>query len=132
MKKLLLICLLASLVACSKTNQSLTATVEYTFTANNSGTYQITYRDGNNDPVNITFTGTSWSKTVTATPANGFKYAEFAMAITTPLPNVTGIAKILVNGRSQNEDDFEFDNSTQQTSFFFNDLVFSNNQLTVH
>lgn len=56
-----------------------TATVKYSWSTGTKGTYDIEYTGVNGTPVDTTYTGTSYVKTITVTRASGFKIANFKL-----------------------------------------------------
>ena len=97
------------------------ATVEYRFTTNTSASYNVTYLGPDNTRVNTTFTGTTFSKTITVNKSTGFKNAVFFIGLTSPNTVITGNADILVNSKESSHVNLTFDTSGGHSS---TDLTF--------
>lgn len=119
MKKTILFVLIALFSACSKSNQNpATTTIIYQYTATTSSTYNVSYNDGNGNPVTTTFTGTSWSKTITTNAGTGFKKAIITMNTTSATPNITGSVAILVNNVIKFQSDVMLNTAYQGFSYY--------------
>lgn len=107
---LLMVTVMAFLSGCSKSNTqpASNTTIVYQFSASNSSTYTITYTDANNNPVTTSFTGTTWSKTISTNQAMGFKWAWFTITTKT-LNSIATSESILVNNKSADQQNYTFD-----------------------
>lgn len=127
MKKILLLFTLFTLVGCSKKSApapTLDVTIEYRFTTNTSASYNITYTGPNAQRVNTTFTGTTFSKTITSNKSSGFKNAIFFIGLTSPNTVITGNADILVDNKESSHVNLTFDSSVGSTDLTFGAVVF--------
>src|SRR5665213_1969130 len=118
MKKLYFLLLITIVTGCSKSSQSpyTTYTITYSISVNTNTAFELTYFDGNGNPVDVNYTGTSWSQTVTTNQSTNFKAAQFTIndpsRISDPgLPAVTGTATISISGKNPEQDAINFGNN---------------------
>ena len=127
MKKILLLFTLFALVGCSKKSAPAPTpdvTIEYRFTTNTSASYDLTYTGADGQRVNTTFTGTSFSKTITSNKSFGFKNATFFIGLTSPNTVISGNADILVDNKESSHVNLTFDSSVGSTDLTFDAVVF--------
>jgi hypothetical protein len=101
MKKVIFLLLAAAFAGCSKSSPDPTVvSVKYSYTSNVSSTYSITYTDQNSLSQTVTFTGTTWSQTITAVEAVGFEEAFFSVnSPASPTAALTGKMTIYTNNK---------------------------------
>ena len=105
MKKIITILLIASLTGCSKSNPQGIVMIEYKYTADVSSTYNITYTNANSVPQTVSFTGTTWSQTLSASAAGSstggsFEEAFFSVNCTaSPTPTLNGKMTIYADNK---------------------------------
>jgi hypothetical protein len=101
MKKVIILLIAAVLAGCSKsTPDPGIVSVKYSYTANVSSNYSVTYVDQNSVSQMVTLTGTTWSQTITEVEAIGFEQAFFSLNSTTsPAAALTGKMTIYVNNK---------------------------------
>ncbi|MFI5162473.1 MAG: hypothetical protein ACHQHN_14430 [Sphingobacteriales bacterium] len=125
MKKVLYVCILLALVACSKkSTPTPDKTIVYQFTGSTSATYHVMYAGPDTRHVDTTFTGTTWSKTITVNQATGFKNAVFFIGLTSPNTVITGNASILVDNQLSSQEPLQFDSGEGSTDLTFYAYVF--------
>jgi hypothetical protein len=126
MKKICFLLMLLALSACSKKSTPVPdATVTYHFTGNANASYQLRYSGSDGNPISTTFTGTSWSKTITANKASGFgTYAVFFISLTSPGTVITGSADITVNDKISSQVPLTFNSGDGSTDLTFSAGVF--------
>lgn len=107
--------LLAVLAGCTKSMDSGPDTkVVYKFTGNVNATYNVTYTEGSGAPVRTSFSGTSWSKTISTYRYTGFTRANFTVNAATPNPAAVGSMDIIVNDTIVlSQSNLTFNNSNQ-------------------
>ena len=125
MKKAFFLFMLLALGACSKKSAPAPdKTVQYQFTGSTAASYQVTYTGPDGQPVNTTFTGTAWSKTITVNQATGFKNAVFFIGLTSPATVITGNASILVDNQVSSQVPLNFNSGNGSTDLTFYAFVF--------
>ena len=125
MKKVLFLCMLLALGACSKkTAPTPDKTIVYQFTGSTAATYQVMYLGPDSKRVDTTFTGTTWSKTITVNQATGFKNAVFFIGLTSPNTVIKGNASILVDNQVSSQEPLNFDSGEGSTDLTFYAYVF--------
>ncbi|HTD42189.1 MAG TPA: hypothetical protein VK671_16280 [Mucilaginibacter sp.] len=127
MKKISFLIMLLVLSACTKKSTPVPvpdATVIYHFTGSTAASYQLRYSGSDGNPVSTTFTGTTWSKTITANKASGFTYAVFFISLTSPATVITGSADISVNGKISSQVPLTFNSGNGSTDLTFSAGVF--------
>jgi hypothetical protein len=104
MKKAFLFLLLATgLAACKSTSTPSpdinNATVKYSYSSGSKATYKVEYTGADGNPVDTTYTGTSFVKIITTNRASGFKIAYFKLTavVNLPIPRIEGEMTIYRN-----------------------------------
>jgi hypothetical protein len=125
MKNFAFILVIFALSACTnKSTPNPQATVTYHFTGSTEATYQVRYNGPDGQPVYINVTGTSWSKTVTASKASGYTNAVFFISLTSPNTVITGSADISVNDKVSTQLPLTFNSGEGSTDLTFYADVF--------
>lgn len=125
MKKLTFFILLLALSACSKNSPTVPdANVTYHFTGSASAAYQLRYTGPDGNPVSTTFTGTTWSQTITAKKTSGFTNAVFFISLTSPTTVITGNADITVNNQLTSQVPLSLNSGNGSTDLTFYADVF--------
>ena len=125
MKKISFFIMLLVLSACSKKSAPVPdATVLYHFSGSTEATYQVGYIDSDGKPVSTKFTGTTWSKTITANKASGFTNAVLSIVLTSPATVITGSADISVNNKISSQVPLNFNSGNGSTDLTFFAKVF--------
>ena len=70
--------------------------VEYVYSSGTQGTYQVEYTGVDGKPVDTTYTGTSFVKTITVYRSSGFKIAKFTVTLVVNGPYATGDGELSI------------------------------------
>lgn len=126
MKKITFFIMLLVLSACTNKSAPVPdATVTYHFTGNTTASYQVRYSGSDGSPVSTTFTGTAWSKTITANKTSGFTNAVFFISLISPATVITGSADIAVNNKISSQVPLNFNSGNGSTDLTFYADVFN-------
>src|SRR4051812_10341365 len=126
-KKITFIIMLAALSACSKKSApapAADATVTYHLTGNAAASYYVGYIGSNGKPIGENFTGTTWSKTITAKRDSGFTNAVLSIVLTSQSTAITGSADISVNSKISSQVPITLDSNNGSTDLTFYATVF--------
>jgi len=121
MKNIYLFFLLGLVMSCSKNGTNPVpvkrVVVTYDFTTDRPGNFQIGYVDSTNNPINISFTGIHWTKSITMTGLTGLQKVMFA--VTATQHNYAGLAnaKIIVDAKTNANFTYQFEINRDNFAF---------------
>jgi len=125
MKKFTFFIMLVALSACSKkSTPAPDVTITYHINGSTEASYYIGYTGPDGKPVNTTFTGINWSKTITANQAGGFTNAVLSIVLTSQSTVVMGNADISVNDKISSQVPITLDSNNGSTDLTFYATVF--------